>query len=139
MAGADGLKPIPQLDGRGLPVGYAYQPDYEVTPREAKAMLAAKGGPDGALLVDCRRQNEWETCRIEGAVLIPMEEIAMRLDELERSHGDRDRTIIVQCHTGRRSLKVTHLLREAGFADVKSMAGGIELWSLDIDPSVPRY
>jgi rhodanese-related sulfurtransferase len=53
--------------------------------------------------------------------------------------GARDRPFIVQCHTGRRSLKVTHLLREAGFPDVKSMAGGIELWAIDIDPNVPRY
>ncbi|MBX3357750.1 MAG: hypothetical protein KF745_04910 [Phycisphaeraceae bacterium] len=137
---SEGLKPIPQLDARGLPVGYAYQPDYEVTPRETRSLLeAAAGTSDGTLLVDCRRQNEWETCRIEGAVLIPMEEIAMRLDELEGPDGERDRPIIVQCHTGRRSLKVTHLLREAGFSDVKSMAGGIELWSIDIDPNVPRY
>lgn len=103
-------------------------------------MLARRArGETDVLLLDCRREHEWRTARIEGSVLIPMNEVAMRLDEIEGPDGERDRPIVVHCHGGRRSLKVTALLRAAGFSDVRSMAGGIELWSIDIDPGVPRY
>lgn len=134
------LCPPPELDSRGLPVGYAFQPEWETTPRQTRDMLRdrAAGKGDGVLL-DCRREEEWNASRIDGAVLIPMDEIAMRLDELETADGGRDRPIVVQCHTGKRSLKVTAILRANGFTNVRSMAGGIELWSSDIDPKVPRY
>jgi rhodanese-related sulfurtransferase len=123
-----------------LPLGYAFQRDWEVTPREVRDMLAGKANGDGeVLLLDCRRPEEWNTARIEGSTLIPMDEVAMRLDEIEGPGGERDRPIVVHCHGGKRSLKVTALLRAAGFSDVRSMAGGIELWSIDIDPGVPRY
>jgi rhodanese-related sulfurtransferase len=134
------LPPVPALDGRGLPQGYPYQPDWEVTPREVKDRLARRAaGTTDFLLLDCRKEEEWRTARIDGAVLVPLPEIPMRLEEIEGPDGSRDRPIVVHCHTGRRSLKATALLRAAGFSDVRSMAGGIELWSIDIDPAVPRY
>lgn len=122
-----------QLDAQGLPVGYNFRPDWEVTPRQLKAMLA-----DGAdlLLIDCRLPAEHQLCRIDGATLVPVQEAPQRLSELAE-HASR-RTI-VYCHHGMRSLRMTGLLRQAGFADVKSMAGGIDLWSMDVDPAVPRY
>lgn len=131
----------PGLDGRGLPAGYPFKPDWETTPREvAAAMKAGKVGIDGDIvLLDCRRQEEWDAARIEGAVLIPMDQTEQRAEELEDDAGSRERPVVVYCHTGRRSLRVASALRAMGFADVKSMAGGIELWSIDIDPSVPRY
>jgi rhodanese-related sulfurtransferase len=133
--------PAPRLDERGLPVGYPFQPDWEVTPRDVKRGMDAGeyAGPDGVLLLDCRRADEWAIAKIEGAVLVPMDQIGGRLTELEGKTTGRERVIVVQCHTGRRSLRVAAALRQAGFSDVKSMAGGIEAWSVDIDPRVARY
>lgn len=132
--------PTPPLDSRGLPAGYTFKPDWEVTPRQFKAEWDnAKGKPDRPLLLDCRRQDEWNAARIDGAVLIPMAEIEQRADELESDDGSRSRPIVVQCHHGVRSLRVTATLRALGFTNVRSLAGGIDLWSMDIDPSVPRY
>ncbi len=133
--------PTPVLDARGLPVGYPYQAEWEVTPRELKAAMDAGElkGEDGLLLVDCRRPDEWAIAKIEGAVLIPMDVIGGRLGELEGKTLGRDRPIVVQCHSGRRSLRVTAALRAAGFSDVKSLAGGIEVWAIDVDRGVRRY
>lgn len=89
-----------------------------------------------ALVLDCRTPEEHLAARIDGALLIPMHELAARIAELE---GWRDRTIIVHCHHGVRSLRVADWLRERGFSSVTSMRGGIEAWSAEIDPSVPRY
>ena len=129
------------LNPDGLPRGSTFAPEWEVTPREVRAVMSGSGGGEGEkpLLLDCRRPDEWQTARIEGAVLFPMDQIGGRLEEIEDVAGDKDRPIIVYCHHGRRSLRVTAELRQAGFTDVKSMAGGIDVWSMDIDPGVPRY
>jgi rhodanese-related sulfurtransferase len=92
--------------------------------------------PEGLLLLDCREQDEYNQVHIGGALLLPMSELAQRVAELE-SH--RDREIVVHCHHGGRSLRVARWLREQGFERVQSMAGGIDAWSLEIDPSLPRY
>ena len=94
--------------------------------------------PDGRppLLLDCRGPDEHAIARIEGAVLIPMNELPERLAELERW---RDGAIIVHCHHGVRSLRVAGFLQERGFPRVQSMRGGIDAWSVEVDPSVPRY
>ncbi len=88
------------------------------------------------LLLDCREQDEYNRVHIAGALLLPMSELAERAAELE-SH--RDHEIVVHCHHGGRSLRVTRWLREQGFGRVQSMAGGIDAWSLEIDSSLPRY
>ena len=105
----------------------------EISVQEVQALRSA-GGP--WLLVDCREPDEHSITRIEGAVLIPMREIPERLGELE---PHRDGRIVVHCHHGVRSLRVTRFLRERGFAAAQSMAGGIEAWSLKVDPATPRY
>lgn len=91
---------------------------------------------DGGLLLDCRTPEEHTIARIEGAVLIPMQEIPERLGELEPW---RDKPIVVHCHHGVRSLRVMRFLREKGFSQAQSMKGGIDAWSLEVDPSVTRY
>ncbi len=89
-----------------------------------------------AVLVDCRTPREREVARIERTVHLPLQELPQRVDELAAHRGRR---IVVHCHHGIRSMRVVHWLREQGFEDVWSMAGGIDVWSRDIDPNVPRY
>ena len=126
--------PHPALDERGLPPGYPLNEEWEVTPRETKRLLDDPAS--GMVLIDCRREDEHATARIDGAVLAPLHELGTKLNDL-LEHAEK--TVIVHCHRGRRSLQATQFLRANGFENVRSMAGGIDLWSLDIDPGVPRY
>jgi rhodanese-related sulfurtransferase len=103
---------------------------------DVASVAAMQKGSNDFLLLDCRQVGEYETARIVGSLLIPMGEIGDRLEELE---PHRDRLIVVHCHHGVRSLRVAHALRQNGFPQVQSMAGGIDAWSLQIDDSVPRY
>ena len=96
--------------------------------------LREEGG--NFLLLDCREPDEHALARIPGAVLVPMNEIPGRLELLEPHRAGR---IVVHCHHGGRSLRVTRWLRAQGFPAVQSMAGGIDAWSLEIDPTTPRY
>jgi rhodanese-related sulfurtransferase len=88
------------------------------------------------LLLDCREPDEHAIVRIAGSKLLPMNETPTRIGELEPYRGKR---IIVHCHHGKRSMQVTQWLRGQGFSKVQSMTGGIHLWSLLIDTSLPRY
>lgn len=106
----------------------------ELSTTEAAARLeAAEPRP---LLLDCRTAEEHATARIASAMLIPMHELAGRIAELD---AWRELPIIVHCHHGVRSLRVATWLRARGFTRVQSMAGGIDAWSVGVDPSVPRY
>ncbi len=100
------------------------------------AVQAKRLRGDSFLLLDCREQDEWDFCHIDGAQLIPMNELQARVSELD---AHRDSQIIVYCHHGVRSLRVAMWLQQQGFSHAASMAGGIEEWSLNIDKSVPRY
>jgi rhodanese-related sulfurtransferase len=86
------------------------------------------------LLIDVREPWEYETCRIEGAQLIPMRTIPANLQRL-----DVDQDVICYCHHGQRSLDVAAWLRGQGIESAQSLAGGIDSWSMEIDPTVPRY
>lgn len=121
------------LDARGMPQGWPMHESIELGPGVVKAMLDA--GEDVTLL-DCRLPKEKDLAAIDGAVFIPMQELADRLDELD---AYLDRKLVVFCHAGVRSMKVALFLRERGFEDAWSMAGGIDLWSQAIDEKVPRY
>jgi rhodanese-related sulfurtransferase len=88
------------------------------------------------VLLDCREADEVATAKIPGSLHIPMREIPARLAELE-SH--RQGRLVVHCHHGGRSQRVTHYLRQQGFSQVQNMSGGIDDWSLKVDPAVPRY
>ena len=91
---------------------------------------------DDFLLLDCREADEFEIVRLEQATLMPMSELAGRVEELEPHRG---REIGVQCHHGGRSLRVAMWLRQRGFERACSLAGGIDAWALRIDPSLARY
>lgn len=104
--------------------------ELELTPAEARDRLQDENRP---LLLDVRNGWERELCTISGSVHVPLNELPSRAGELERG-----RTIIVYCHHGIRSLMAARYLQEQGF-DAVSLSGGIDLWSSEIDPSVPRY
>ena len=108
-------------------------PEWEVHPLEVHQM---KNSGSEILILDVRQQKEWDIARIDGAMLIPLDQLPARLTELE---SRRDKHIVVHCHHGARSLRAAAWLRQAGFAQVKSMAGGIEAWSLLVDQTVRRY
>jgi rhodanese-related sulfurtransferase len=86
-------------------------------------------------MIDVREPEEHRICRIEGARLIPMRSIPQHLQELDDAGED----IVVFCHHGVRSLSVVEWLRRQGVENCRSMSGGIDSWSLQIDPAVPRY
>ncbi len=87
-------------------------------------------------LIDCREPREHSICSIEGSVLIPMDELPARVSELESNRHER---IVVLCHHGGRSLRVVNWLRNHGFDTAQNMTGGIDMWSQQVDPEVPRY
>jgi adenylyltransferase/sulfurtransferase len=88
------------------------------------------------LLLDCRTNEEYAIARIEGSQLIPMSELATRMEELQ-DHVDR--RIVVYCHLGGRSHQVTQWLRQQGFSGAQNMLGGIDAWAVEIDPQLRRY
>ena len=86
------------------------------------------------VVLDVREPHEYEIARIEGARLMPLRELAGRLREL-----DGRAEIVTHCHHGLRSLQAREILKGAGFANVRSLAGGIDAWACEVDPNVPRY
>lgn len=125
-------KPV-ELDQRGLPQGYNYKPDWELTPREVKSMLDSG---EKFVFIDCRLPSERQITHIEGTTLLPIQELDKRMNELQGHESDK---IVVHCKGGGRSLQFTQILRQKGFRDVKSLAGGISLWNRDINPGGPQY
>jgi adenylyltransferase/sulfurtransferase len=99
-------------------------------------LQAARTRGEELLLLDVREPSEHARARIEGARLLPLGELEARVSELE---SWRTRRIVVHCHHGGRSAHACALLRERGFEQVENLAGGIDAWSLSVDPSVPRY
>jgi sulfur-carrier protein adenylyltransferase/sulfurtransferase len=126
-------KPDPSLDARGLPPNYPFKPDWEITPREVKKLLDDKSD---FLFIDCRLPSEQAITAIPPAKLIPLQQLAQRLGELK---GHESEKIVVHCKSGARSLQFSQILRQQGFKDVKSMAGGVLLWNKDINPGGPQY
>jgi rhodanese-related sulfurtransferase len=111
--------------------------DAEAGPEVSAAEVrAAQERNERFLLLDVRRPDEWEATHIEGAVLLPLDELEARVEELAEWRAGR---VVVHCHHGGRSAKACMLLRAWGFEDVQNLTGGIEAWSLTVDPSVPRY
>jgi len=105
--------------------------NIEVAPHEVKESLD-RG--EKVLFVDVREPWEHQLCRIEGSQLIPLGHIAANLPTFENAES-----VVVFCHSGRRSLDAAAWLRSQGVPSARSMAGGIDRWSREIDPSVPRY
>jgi len=103
----------------------------EITPQDLKTRLA---GSDRPLLLDVRQEWETKLCWLDNAVHIPIEEIELRVDEL-----NADEEIVVYCHQGVRSAAVADYLRQRGFKNVRNLQGGLDYWARTVDPAMRRY
>ena len=106
----------------------------ETTAGDVKRRLDAG---EALQLIDVREPFEHQIARIEKSELIPMNTVPAALQQIERKSDDG--VLIVFCHHGMRSLSVVNWLREQGVTNCQSMSGGIDRWSTEVDPSVPRY
>jgi molybdopterin/thiamine biosynthesis adenylyltransferase/rhodanese-related sulfurtransferase len=105
--------------------------DDEMTVIELKALMDRGEAPT---IVDVREPNEFEICRIQGAVLIPLRQLPSRVHELDPSAE-----VVLQCRSGVRSAHATAWLRQAGFARARNLTGGILAWIEKVDPTLPTY
>lgn len=105
--------------------------DLQISAKEVSERIA-RG--DKLFLLDVREHWEYELCRITGATLIPLGTLPANLNTLLDAEN-----VICYCHHGMRSLDAAVWLQQQGVESAKSMAGGIERWSVEIDPRVPRY
>ena len=103
----------------------------EITPQDLKARLDRQEPP---MLLEVRQDWETRLCRLPNAVHIPIEEIELRVDEL-----NRDDDIVVYCHQGVRSAAVAEYLRSLGFTSVRNLSGGLDSWARTVDPGMRRY
>lgn len=106
----------------------------ELTPEQFRNRWPEKTDSDNVVLLDVREPAELQLAALEGAVHIPMREVPQRLHEL-----DRETALVVVCHGGARGRQVAGYLLGAGFEHVFNLTGGIDAWSQEIDPQVPRY
>lgn len=104
-----------------------------VSAPELAAWLADPARPQ-PLLLDVREHWEYETCHLDGATLIPMHLIPIRVNEL-----DDDADIVCVCHHGARSMQVAAFLERNGFTRVVNLTGGMHAWAVQVDPSMPQY
>src|SRR5262245_60703642 len=103
-----------------------------ITVEELKARHDAG---DNLRIIDVREASENRVARIEGAELKPLGQIGQWAQELK----DEGEEIVLHCHHGMRSDRACQYLAGQGFTNVKNLIGGIDEWSVKIDPSVPRY
>lgn len=124
---------VERYDSACAPLLPSLMPDHplEVSVQEAHRQLHAAQPP---LLIDVREPSEFAVCQIPGARLIPMATVPERLAEIPR-----DLPVLIHCHHGGRSLRVTQFLRAKGYAQVSNVQGGIDAWSLQVDPAIRRY
>jgi rhodanese-related sulfurtransferase len=105
--------------------------DFEISSGETATLLAE----GKARLIDVREPWEFATAHIEGSVPMPMGDVPARAHQ----ELDPEERLLVLCHHGMRSMNVTVWLRNQGFEHAQSIRGGIDAWSAEIDPSIPRY
>ena len=103
----------------------------EISPHDLKARLDKNDRP---VLVDVREDWETKLCRLDNALHIPIEELALRSEELNQADE-----IVVYCHHGVRSAAVADYLRRLGFTRVRNLAGGLDAWAATVDRSMRRY
>lgn len=104
----------------------------QITPADLKALLDA--GAEPLLLLDVREPEEFDICRIENSLLMPMRSVPTRLAELPQ-----DKAIVCICHHGGRSNQVAMYLASNGFDNVINLSGGVHRWAQDVEPAMPTY
>lgn len=103
-----------------------------ITATELKKRMDAG---DDIQLIDVRQPDEYAFAKIEGAKLIPLGEVAQRMNEI-----DENRETVIHCKAGGRSAQAIEILQRAGFkGDLKNLRGGITAWSDEVDPKIPKY
>jgi adenylyltransferase/sulfurtransferase len=105
----------------------------QITVRQLADRLAEG---QAVFLLDVRQPQEHEVAKLPNSCLIPLHELSTRAKEIRPPD---DALLIVYCHHGIRSLSGAAILEQYGFTNVVSLAGGIDAWSLYIDPQIPRY
>lgn len=111
--------------------GVMHGDDSEVTPQEVRDRMAAGWTP---WFLDVREPWEFAAAQLSGARLIPLGDLAQRVQEVPR-----DVDVVVYCHHGMRSARAVSMLRHAGWGGARNLTGGIDRWSIEVDPQVPRY
>ncbi len=109
--------------------------DDEISVHQLKQMM---DDHEDFVLIDVREEPEWDICRIKGAKLIPLSQIAEGNTDILESI-EKDRKIVLYCHTGARSAQALRILRNSGFKNLKNLVGGIDAWSAEIDPEMKVY
>lgn len=104
----------------------------QISPRELFQNLE---NGQSVRLVDVRQPWENQLATLPGSLLIPLNELPQRAQEIAHDQS----IVVVFCHHGIRSLSAAGYLQRIGFINVKSLAGGIDAWSCEIDSNVPRY
>lgn len=104
---------------------------FSITVKELKAQLDSGKKP---LLLDVREPWEYALAKLEGSILVPLASLPQSLGKL-----DRNQEIVAICHHGMRSADATTFLLQQGFPNVKNLVGGIDAWSVQVDPGVARY
>ncbi|HQY88712.1 MAG TPA: ThiF family adenylyltransferase, partial [Tepidisphaeraceae bacterium] len=115
------------LDDRGLPPNYPFKPDLEIAPRELKLKFDSN---EKITLIDCRVTTERDITKLNNDESFPLDQISQRIDELK---GRENESIIIYCRIGTRSIQFVKILKQNGFKNVKSLAGGILLWNTDVE------
>ena len=105
----------------------------EITPRELAQHIE---NGRAIRLIDVRQPVENAHAKLANSLLIPLSDVPVRAAEIPK---EPETMIVVYCHHGVRSLSAAAYLRQLGFTNVASLAGGIDAWSCEVDPTVPRY
>ena len=102
----------------------------QISPEELKPLLDA----GKVKLIDVREQWEYDICHIKNSILIPLQELPSRIDELKKEDN-----VVLYCHTQNRSALAAQFMLSQGFRSVKFLRGGIDEWAEKIETSMARY
>lgn len=105
----------------------------QLAPRDLSAWRS-DASREQPVLVDVREPWEFAHCHIEGSQLMPLQTVPANVDALPR-----DRDLVLVCHHGNRSQRVAQWLEQQGYTRLHNLAGGVERWATEVDPTMPRY
>ena len=120
----------------GLTRGEVKKSDHDVLDISVEDLKAKLDRKEDFVFLDVREPFEHQIAKIKGAKLITLGQLENHLAELE---GVKDKEVVAHCHHGGRSRRALEFLKSKGFKKLKNVAGGIDAWSLNVDPAVPRY